>query len=183
MKEKISALLDAELKGRERDRVLAELNRNSDLRKAWERYHLISSALCNELEILVTPQLADRVAANIKNESSLATPSSRFIHQWKNNMSRNFAIAASIVVLVLTLPFIISTDTTNKAAPALTADTALEKNYVRAGIGWEHRSEWEQGLDTFLVEHNENTPISTMSGMMPYVRLSSYDYNYDNNKE
>jgi hypothetical protein len=178
MKEKISALLDAELKGRERHRVLAELSGNFELRKAWERYHLISAALRNELEILVAPNLADRIAANIKNQPSLVIPSSQLIpHKWKNNISRNFAIAASIVVLILTLP-LISTDTTNKAVPALTADTAMEKNYVRAGIGWEQRSEWEKALDTFLVEHNENTPILIMNGMMSYVRLAS-----DNSKE
>jgi hypothetical protein len=177
MKEKISALLDAELKGRERDRVLAELNGDFELRKAWERYHLISAAMRNELEVLVNPKLADRVAANIKNDLSLVTPSSLLIHRWKNNVNRNFAIAASIVILVLTLPFMIPTDTTT--VPSLTADTTMEKNYVRAGIGWEHRSEWEKALDTFLVEHNENTPISIMNGMMSYVRLASSD----NNKE
>src|SRR5712692_4440435 len=107
MKEKISALLDTELKGRERDRILAELKRDSGLRKVWERYHLISAALRNELEIVVTPKLADRVAENIKSESALTPPLPRFIHQWKNNTRRNFVIAASIVVIVLTLPFII----------------------------------------------------------------------------
>jgi len=175
MKEKISALLDAELAGRERGHALAELGRNSDLRKAWERYHLISAALRNELEILVTPKLADRVAESIKNESSLVTPSSRFIHQWNNNIRTSFAIAAATVVIVLTLPFIISTDSTNKTPPTLTANAALEENYVRTGIRWEHRSEWEKALDTFLVEHNANTPISIMNGMMSYVRLGSYD--------
>src|SRR5712691_10383195 len=144
MKEKISALLDAEIAGRERGHALAELCRNSDLRKAWERYHLISAALRNELKILVTQKLADRVAESIKNESSLVTPSSRFIHQWKNNIRTSFAIAAAIVVIVLTLPFIVSIDTTNKTSPTLTADSTLEKNYVRTGIGWEPRSEWEK---------------------------------------
>ncbi len=185
MKEEISALLDAELKGRKRDRVLEELGSNAELRKAWERYHLISAALRNELEVVVAPRLADRIADSIKRDSSLGASPSRFVHKWQSNIKRNFAIAASIVTLVLALPFIIPYAPTNIAKqtiPTLTADAAFEGNIGRANAGWEQRSQWEKALDTFLVEHNEHTPISVMNGMMSYVRLASYDNDSNNEK-
>ena len=45
MKEKLSALVDNELDDLDERRVMAALEKDADLRRTWERYHLVRSAL------------------------------------------------------------------------------------------------------------------------------------------
>ncbi len=49
MKESLSAMMDAQLSESEQVHLLTELSRDPELRKTWERYHLIRAVLNKEL--------------------------------------------------------------------------------------------------------------------------------------
>src|SRR4030065_2503803 len=68
MKENISALLDGEVDDLERERALRALGTDPALRGAWERYHLASAAIRRELDVLVSPGLADRIHERLQHE-------------------------------------------------------------------------------------------------------------------
>ena len=69
MKEQISALLDGEGNDLERERVLRALGTDPALRGVWERYHLASAAIRRELEVMVSPGLADRIHERLQHEA------------------------------------------------------------------------------------------------------------------
>jgi sigma-E factor negative regulatory protein RseA len=185
MKEKISALLDGELEQRDVTPVLKAVGREPELLKAWERYHLISVTLKNELEASVAPDLADRIASEIRNEPTRLAP-----HAARRRVGRitkqvaGLAIAATVAgVAVISLQP--KKPGVPVAANQASAVTAAQVASVRPGLPrampvgatrWETLSpELENTLNAYLVEHGEFTPQSGLNGLTSYARFVSYD--------
>jgi len=59
----------------------------------------------------------------------------------------------------------------------LAASTPVPQNFIRSGTTrWDMKEpEAESALNAYLVEHDEFASTSGLGGMMPYVRIVSYD--------
>src|SRR5258706_9199406 len=97
IKEKLSALIDAELDDLDERRTLKALGSDAALRSTWERYHLIRAVMTRQLEVLAAPGLAERVMARLDDETRRITaPPLRF---WP--LAGGFAAAASVAAFAI----------------------------------------------------------------------------------
>ncbi|MEK7206356.1 MAG: sigma-E factor negative regulatory protein [Pseudomonadota bacterium] len=176
MKEKLSALVDNEIDELDQRRVLGALAEDAALRRTWDRYHLVRAALRKELEFVVAPGLAERIAEEINMTSARAgSVSPRTFWRRAALASGTVAIAASVAaVAIFGLQWV--------RAPIATQQLAAQSKptpaqVARAGaMRWDTtHTEAENALNAYLVEHNEFASHSGFGGMAPYVRVVSYD--------
>jgi sigma-E factor negative regulatory protein RseA len=171
MREEISALLDGEGNDLDRERTLRALGNDPGLREAWERYHLTSAAIRRELEVMVSPGLADRIQERLRHEtpdSTMHRPLSLRILK----LTAGLAIAASVAaVAILNLPPLVSPAITpvarNAPAPAAGKSTVADARQTPP--------EQQSALSPYLVQHGEFTPAAGMNGMLSYVRVIGRD--------
>jgi anti-sigma factor RsiW len=174
MREKISELLDDELNDLEHYRLMQALEDNRELRGVWERYHLMRAAMRKELDIMISPGLADRVGASIRADQPISLqPAGRTWHLPRySRMAAGFAIAASVAAMA-----IFSLQPLSQTAPPV-SPLALQKSPSAliavsdpAKLG---KVPYQGTLNSYLVEHSEFTPNAGMNGMMSYVRIVGY---------
>ena len=172
MKEKISELVDNELSHLEHYRLLRTLENDHELRGVWERYHLMGTVIRNELDVMVGPALADRIAQGIRQEIPVPV---YFISRLPSytRVAAGMAIAASVAaVAIFTLQPLSPSNAPSQIAlqsppPAIAAPAAVGPAQAAP-----------QGtLNTYLVEHSEFTPNAGMNGMMSYVRIVGHGNN------
>jgi len=167
MKEKISALLDGEGNDLERERALRALGADPALRGAWERYHLASAAIRRELDVMVSPGLADRIHECLQHETQV-DGSRRSLAPRALKFTAGLAIAASVAAIaILNLPPLVSPST----APV--ARHVTGKNAVAAAR--QTPPEQQNALNQYLMQHGEFTPAAGMNGMLSYVRVIGRD--------
>lgn len=168
MNEKLSALMDAELDRLEERRFLETLTRDADLRRTWERYHLARAAMTNQLDYVAPSRVAERVFAQVQNVPLI-------IDRGRNRWVGGLAVAASVAALaIIGLPAL--QRPTTPAAPTLAVSTFTPTG-TRAGATEAATSDEprEGRLSAYLVGHNEFMPTAGMGGMLPYVRVVTYD--------
>jgi len=167
MKENISALLDGEGNDLERERALRALSADPALRGAWERYHLASAAIRRELDVMVSPGLADRIHERLQHEVQnderrrpLAPRALKF--------TAGLAIAASVAtVAILNLPPLVSPSAVPVARHATVKNTVADARQTPPAQ--------QSALSPYLVQHGEFTPAAGMNGMLSYVRVIGRD--------
>ena len=180
MKEKISELLDDELNDLEHYRLMQALEDNRELRGVWDRYHVMRAALRKELDIMVSPGLADRVGECIRaDQPSLGRISGGQLSGKAAGLTRytrpviGLAIAASVALVAIftlqpqSLPGMSTSPLASLQSPMPVAvnDPA---NFLKTP------ATRQSTLNTYLVEHSEFTPNAGMNGMMSYVRIVGY---------
>jgi len=171
MNEKISALLDGELRERERDEVLRYISRDPELADVWSRYHLYRAILREETVVHV-PNLTHKITEQLALESG----SEKHDHKTAFAPIRTIfdrprplvAIAASLIAATVLVVFM------NTYIPSkLPQGTLATVNTTKST--WEMDLENEDTLNGFLVEHGEFVPASGMNGLMAYAKFVSYD--------
>lgn len=70
MREKLSALVDGELRSGDLETHLGRLRTDRELRGVWSTYHLIGDALRGHLG----PEITDRVVARLRDEPTVLAP-------------------------------------------------------------------------------------------------------------
>lgn len=167
MKEKLSALVDAELSEHEERQVLERLKTDPALRATWDRYHLIRAAMTRQLEALAPQGLAQRVSSQIETRE----PRVSRLRFWP--LAGGFAAAASVaaVAIFVTQTFVVApsslaTNSAGALAPVLTASNAAPASTPAPPPG--------ERLN-YLVGHNEFMPTGGMGGMLPYARVVTFD--------
>ena len=169
MQEKISALLDDELDSAEQEEVLSSISKDESLSKTWQRYHLIRAAVRNE-SMAHIPGFSERMSTVLLEDTKSVTqfpqrkiPGKKWIP--------GLALAASVAGLVGFIFFTIQPNQ-NNTRPAQPANFAQ----IEQATKWETTTpDQEHALNTFLVEHGEFTPMSSMNGLMAYAKFVSYD--------
>ncbi len=173
MKEKLSALVDNELDDLDERRVMNALKQDIGLRNTWERYHLVRSALRQDMDIMLPREIAARVATRIEMEPvNVASSRRRKI----TRLIGTFAIAASVAAIAIAgVQFLNRPDSVPVAS--LAVNQPAPEQIIRAGTTrWDLKEpETESALNAFLVEHNEFASSSGIGGMMPYVRVVGND--------
>lgn len=173
MKEKISELLDDELNDLEHYRLMQTLEDNRELRGVWERYHLMRAALRKELDIMVSPSMADRVGKSIRaDQPDMPLPAGRpFRFPRYSRTAAGLAIAASVAAVAIF--------SLQPLSPAGVPESPIALQKSLTPVADSETSKLvkppRQGtLNTYLVEHSEFTPNAGMNGMMSYVRIVGY---------
>jgi sigma-E factor negative regulatory protein RseA len=173
MKEKLSALADNELDELEERRVFTALEGDIALRRTWERYHLVRAALHQDVDVVVAQDMIEQLAKRIEAQPSTA------ISYRRHRVTRflgTLAIAASVAAIAIT-----GVQWVHQPAPAplpvVAANKPAPQNIIRSGTTrWDMKEpETESALNAYLVEHDEFASTSGLGGMMPYVRVVSYD--------
>ncbi len=167
MKENISALLDGEGNDLERERALRALGTDPVLRAAWERYHVASTAIRRELDIMVSPGLAERIHEQLQHEIQQDGRRQLFAPRVLK-FSAGLAIAASVAtVAILNLPPLVSPSPTSIARQATGKSSVADARQTPP--------EQQSALNPYLVQHGEFTPAAGMNGMLSYVRVIGRD--------
>lgn len=166
MNEKISALMDAELDKLEERRVLETLARDADLRRTWERYHLARAAMTNQLDYVAPSRVAEGVYAQLQHVPLV-------VDRGRNRWVGGLAVAASIAALaIIGLPALQRPDAPTTPTLAVNTFTPTGSRASATEVPDEPR---EGRLNAYLVGHNEFMPTAGMGGMLPYVRVVTYD--------
>jgi sigma-E factor negative regulatory protein RseA len=173
MKEKLSALVDNELDELEERRVFKALAGDVALRRTWERYHLVRAALHQDVEVVVAQDAAEQLARRLEAEPSTATS---FRRHRATRFIGTLAIAASVAAIAITGVQWVHRPAT-APLPVLATNNPAPQNIIRTGTThWDMKEpEAESALNAYLVEHDEFASTSGLGGMMPYVRVVSYD--------
>jgi len=173
MRENLSALVDNELDEVNERRIWAALEGDITLRNTWERYHLVRAALRQDLEVVVAHDMAERVAKQIAVEPSIAATFKRrrLVH-----FMGTFAIAASVAAIAIVGVQWLQ-QPVSAPLPKLAANVPVQAKTIRSGITrWDTKEpEAENALNAYLVEHDEYASTAGIGGMMPYIRVVSYD--------
>ena len=196
--ERLSALMDGEVSDSEIGHALLDLKQDHELTHRWDRYHLASDALRNNLGAAVDPSLANRISAAIEAEPVYLGAHRRRRAAGVSSMpdwvrqTGGLALAASVTAMVI-LGTQALTNKGTQSTPQLAAMTqpATPVGTNPAGINSLLRSSTppdgielvaQRGDDnavTFpqskfnrlLLSHQEYQADNTLQGVLPYVRL------------
>jgi sigma-E factor negative regulatory protein RseA len=180
MREKLSALIDAELDELDERRVLNALRDDAELRRTWERYHVIRSAVTRQLGAVLAPGFAERVSARLEAEGQEAT---RQVRLWP--LAGGFAAAALVAAAAFLGVQMLRTPAGPPASLAVAppAEPAASVNVTAAGPELASVAAAEtptpidasgSRLNAYLFGHNEFMPTAGMGSMLPYVRVVTH---------
>ncbi|HEY8554837.1 MAG TPA: sigma-E factor negative regulatory protein [Burkholderiales bacterium] len=176
MKERLSALIDGELDELEERRVLNAIGEDVELRRTWERYHLIRSAMTRQLGVVVSADLPERIVARLETGTETPEEASGALRFWP--LAGGFAAAAAIAgIAIFGMQALHSplgnvpdtrVATAASASPAATASPATEVAVSSVP------SDSTDQLSPYVVGHNEFMPTGGMASLFPYVRVVAH---------
>ena len=173
----LSALVDDELADREIDLILRRLSREGDARDRWERYHLISDVIQGQLPAALDTEFAARIRQAIEAEP-LPQAVARPLPAWYKPVT-GFGLAASVALIALFGLKLNQTDVLQPATPfaATTANLATPASLPIQTVALArpvHSAREPARLTSYLVNHNGYASMSSVNGMLPYVRMVGY---------
>ncbi len=174
MKEKLSALLDGELTPNEIDQTVKHVAGEPQLSETWGRYHLIRDAMRGQLGGLAAQGLAKEIFAKLGDEPSILAPRRRAGVRFRvTRLMTGLAVAASVAAVAI---IGVRSFLPEQNSQSLIAQSIESADYLRGGSRWHAvSSDVERDLNMYLVQHNEFTPATGMSGVMSYMRFVGYD--------
>ncbi len=185
--EQLSAWMDGELPQEEVPLLLKRLEEDRELRLRLQRFQLIRDAMKGGLPELVNYRMADRVDAELRNETAAASsdadipiPDKARSH-WAQRLL-GAGIAASVAVLALVGVQMLNSRTTppTVAQPGV-ADAGLvvmpQPAIQRAAVNqWQVADpEVARRLNDYLAKHSERATTSGLQSMPPHVRIVGYE--------
>lgn len=180
-RQRLSALMDAEMSHPEISSELKKLARNTNGHGTWQHYHLIGDAMRQELGPVVDIGMSVAISKRLETEPVVFAPAAvkRSTNKWFRPAA-GLAIAASVAALAITVvPRVTDIDS---ASPPINSVVKVqpdaEKLYVADdGTRWEllYQPKVESRLNSYLVNHQEYAPAGNMKGILPYATFVSYD--------
>ena len=177
----LSALVDDELADMEIDLVLRRLSRDSEARDRWERYHLISDVIQgHHVPAALATNFTARIRQAIEAEPLLQT-AARPLPAWYKPVT-GFGLAASVALIALFGLKLNQTDVLQPATPlaatasnrsTLAAALPIQTAAITRPVAPAHEPV-EARLTSYLVNHNGYASMSSVNGMLPYVRMVGY---------
>lgn len=158
MKQEISALMDGELFDDDAEAVLDQLKRNPDSHEEWQTYHLISDVLRQPDH--VHANISTAIRERLQAEPTVLAPRSRASHN-----AKWFALSAVASVMAFTLVAWLSVQVGSEATPQIAMQ---QSNAVHSA------SLPANGLDDYLMAHQEFSPGVGVHGMTSYVHTVAH---------
>ena len=195
--EEISAFVDGELRGPARTGIVGRLYGDSELRRAWERFHLIGDAMRKVGPVPGAGSIAGRVGEAVSGERIV--PIGRRARRLGAGPLSGLALAASVAAVAILgiraldggaqRPAAEASRPEGAAGPAVSVPGPAVPDPVRPSIAATEvrhprpesaRLQWndaapdaEARLNTYLVNHNEYAGHG-VRGVLPYVRVVGY---------
>ena len=158
MKEKLSALIDGELDS-EVHAHLAKLRADSELRAAWDVYHLIGDCLRGH----AGAEIAPRVFARLREEPTvLAPPQARSAARRISRYGMYAAASMAAVAIVAWTAF----PSWHDGAQLAESNVAATQNVVPVSLP-------ASEVEAYLLAHQPYSHVSAMQGVAPFVRSVS----------
>lgn len=166
--DRISALMDGELDGREARQELARLKQQDALRDSWDTYHLISDALRGDA--LLSANLKHRVIERLAREPTVLAPHRSAVRKL-TTYALSAAASISAVALVGWVAISISTvDIRPETARAPTLAAVLPPPPPAPQLASIPN---EGSMNEYLLAHQGFSPSTAMQGVAPYIRSVS----------
>lgn len=163
--DKISALMDGELDGREAQQQLARLKQDRDLAECWHAFHLVGDAMRGEHAL--SQDFDRRLAARLAGEPTVLAPQRSMVKR-VTTYALSAAASLSAVALVGWVAFF-----NNPLAPQ--AELAKAPNVPAAvspaPVPAQLASVPSDGkMNEYLIAHQEFSPSTAIQGLAPYIR-------------
>jgi sigma-E factor negative regulatory protein RseA len=168
MKEKLSALIDGELQGNDCQAHLSRLRTDTELRRAWDAYHLIGDALRGHVSVDFT----GRVLARLHEEPTVLAPQRKMTAPKRLAW---YAMSAAASVAAVTL-VVLTASSGWRPEPQLAAGPATRVSgpvsTVAAGSPAAEAKPPVTGaeVENYLLAHQPYSHASAMQGIAPYAR-------------
>ena len=178
----LSALVDGEIDLALMHATISALESDPRFADAWERYHLVHSALRGQAVQLQYRDIAARVRTQLESEPVLVTASAA-----RRERSHRFgpvvgvALAASAVFLAFfAVPQLFDSERRTvspmESLAVVAPSTSTQFRLDEPGRRWHlDQPGLENKLDRFLVNHQAYSPSSGFKGFLPYATVVGYD--------
>lgn len=173
--DKLSSLMDGEL--RDSDKWFKRLAMDAEMKEKWKRYHLARDAMKGQLSEHPLLDVSAAVSESLKDEPLIVTPLwRRMSPRYVMKQAAGLAIAAAVgTVAVLSVQQVQLTSSTDNVIASSDSATANDKiRQVSFTTREQLDSAVESKLSGYLVNHNEYSQSSRVSGVMPYTRIVSF---------
>lgn len=179
--EQISALVDGETRSGEGQFALRRLAQDVDLKARWQRYHLISDAMKNNLPERMNTGFADSVMKALADEVAPTGKPALNVGNWKKPAA-GFAVAAAIAavsvlgVQVMQLPGAVQAPmAVLDASPSQILEQASQPGFTESGDQVLTAEELNDRLNNYVASHSAWSSMSNVNSAMPYVRRAGYE--------
>ncbi|MEJ2142582.1 MAG: sigma-E factor negative regulatory protein [Gammaproteobacteria bacterium] len=172
--EQFSALVDGEEV--QSSDVLARIQQDDELRRRWQRYHMIRDALTGHIEGQNLPDISSQVSQALENEPTILAPKRKVPRlQTIYKQASGFAVAAAVAtVAVITVQQTqVAQDSNIQTAAINNPVTNVQVTTVKHSDNSRLDSAVESKLSGYLVQHNEYSVAAKMQGALPYMRIVS----------
>lgn len=165
LREKISQLIDDELKSDESFELLQKIERQPELNDIMNRYETIHHAIKSKSFISVRSDFATRIQHEIKQDELYKRPQTKATQfLWNQNL---IALAASLVIVA-----VIMVRGTNTVEPSYTQLSKSGSEKIRTiPVKQSDQRPLNAQINDYLQSHNNNG----YSNEEAFVRLSSYN--------
>lgn len=169
--EQLSALVDSECAVSEAELLLHRLAKDAELKARWQRYHLISDAIKNNIPEIIDPNFAEHISKAIAADTPPLSDPLPTLPSWYKPVT-GFALAASVAVVALVgLQLSQHSEPTGGSEPLAT----VSPPGPRLSEPTTADSALQSRLNSYLVNHNEYASMNSVHGMLPYVRMVGYE--------
>jgi sigma-E factor negative regulatory protein RseA len=170
--EQLSALMDGECALTEVEMAVRRLTKDANLQACWQRYHLISDTIKNNIPDTIDLDLVDRINRTIATDPPLQIHGLAKKFTWYKPVT-GFALAASVALVAFAgfrlTPFEATSESSLAAAgssPPPFSPVISQPSIANNAL--------EEKLSTYLVSHNEHASLHSVHSVLPYVRMVGY---------
>ena len=185
--DKLSTLMDGELRDQhDQDKCLAQLAKDKEMQGVWRRYHVARDVMKGQLSDFPALDISAAVSQSLKNEPVILTPIWRRLSpRYVMKQAAGLAVAAAVgtvAVLSVQQTQLVSSDSQTLANASNTPTTIQVASKMQPGqirqVSFTTRHKLDEAVESklsgYLVNHNEFSTSTRVSGVMPYSRIVSF---------
>lgn len=182
--DRLSALMDGEL--HDVDKGLEQLAKDREMQDVWRRYHLARDVIKGQASGFPTLDVSAAVSESLKSEAVILTPIWRRLSpRYVMKQAAGLAVAAAvgtIAVLSVQQTQLVSSDNQTLANASNAPATIQVASQIQPGqirqVSFTTRQKLDEAVESklsgYLVNHNEFSTSTRVSGVMPYSRIVSF---------
>ena len=180
--DRLSALMDGELD--DVDRGVEQLAKDKEMQGVWRRYHLARDVMKGQASEFPALDISAAVSESLKSEPIILTSMWRRLSpRYVMKQAAGLAVAAAVgtvAVLSVQQTQLVSTDDNTLASAGSTPSyqVAQQQPLRIRQVSFTTREKLdaavESKLSSYLVNHNEFSTSTRVSGVMPYTRIVSF---------
>jgi len=185
--DKLSALMDGELASQqEQKKCFEQLAQDKEMQDVWQRYHLVRDAMKGQLSAFPSSDISAAVSESLKTEPVILTPMWRRLSpRYVMKQAAGLAVAAAVgTIAVLTVQQTQLVSSNNSTIAKANGENAtyqvasqLQPGQIRQ-VSFTTRQKLDAAVESklsgYLVNHNEFSTSTRVSGVMPYTRIVSF---------